>query len=174
MNSESPRDQLVRMGREGSTLMNLWRASQEGEFLSGASCRGHRRRWATVSPYNDIGHSTSKHKCKRTRKWGTLKWEVFLCGDLCTYYVCSRVMAKASLQLIQLWSQLHGLLLYLQNAYKPTLQNDRGIPQNVSYLLPHSDDQHQKVNWRASASTSVHKAAVFSEVARWFKCSGQT
>lgn len=121
------------------------------------SRRGHRRRWATPSPYNGIEHITGKHKWKRTRKLGTFKWEpwLFLCEDLHTYCICSRVMAKTFFQLIQLWSQLHGLPLYPQNTDMTTLQDDREIPKNINYLLPHSGNHHQKESWRAPPRASV-------------------
>lgn len=113
--------------------------------------RGHRRRWATPSPFSDSGHSISKHEWKRPRKSGTSKWEVFLCADLPTYCVCFRVMAKVPFQLIQ----LHGCLLHPQNADMTALQNDGEIPQNINYLHPHSGNHHQNAIWRASASTRV-------------------
>lgn len=121
--------------------------------------RGHRRRQAILSPFSNTGHSTSKHKWKRTRKSGTFKGEVFLflCAGLRTYCVCFRVMAKTSFQLIQLWSQLHGLPLYPQNTNMTTLQDDREIPKNINYLLPHSGNHHQKESWRASARASIRQ-----------------
>lgn len=155
------RDQLVGRGRKGYTLVNLQRDSWQGVVSAGDMSQ---RAWEKMSHLMSLqwhstttvcGHSTSKHEWKRPRKSGTSKWEVFLCVDLHTYCVCSRLMAKIPFQLIQLWSQLHGCLLHPQNADMATPQNDREILQNINYLHPHSGNHHQKAIWRVTASIRV-------------------
>lgn len=65
------------MGRNGYALMNLWRASWQGEVSAGDVSQRAREKIGHPRPYNGTGHSTSKHKWKRTRKSGTFRWDIF-------------------------------------------------------------------------------------------------
>lgn len=134
------------MGRKGDK-------SPERLLTGGGSRKGHVLEGmgedVLSCPYSDTAPANINGRVQGNHQ--ALPSERYLCVDLHTYCVCSRVMAKTPFQLIQLWSQLQGCLLHPHNADMATLQNDREIPQNTNYLHPHSGNHHQK----ATASIRV-------------------